>query len=53
MRILRKLIPFLFLAAITTTSLESCFLFRGKNHCGDCPNFHSNGKPKKVKKHRH
>lgn len=52
MKLIRRILPFLLLAAVTTTSLDSCFLFRGKNHCGDCPDFHHNNKAKKPKKHR-
>ncbi|MCK6638951.1 MAG: hypothetical protein L6Q81_02610 [Bacteroidia bacterium] len=51
-RFFRRALPFLILGAVTVTTLDSCFLFKGKNNCGDCPNFKKNSKPKKVKRHR-
>jgi len=49
-RLFRRFLPFLLVGTLATTGLDGCFIFHGKNHCGDCPDFHSNGKPKKAKK---
>lgn len=52
-RLFRRFLPLLIVGAFATTTLDGCFLFRGKNHCGDCPSFKSNSKPKKVKRKKH
>ena len=49
-RIFRRFLPLLILGAFTTVTLDGCFIFKGKNNCGDCPNFKKNSKPKKAKK---
>ncbi len=53
MRLFKRFLPFLLVAALATSGLESCFMFSGKNNCGDCPSFSKNNKPKKVKKKKH
>jgi hypothetical protein len=46
-----RIVLFVLAAGIAVSSFESCFIFHGKNNCGDCPNFKKNGKPKKMKRH--
>ncbi|MBI3510627.1 MAG: hypothetical protein HY064_08180 [Bacteroidetes bacterium] len=53
MRSIRKIFFTFSLVAFCSMAMESCWLLHGKNHCGDCPNFSTNGKPKKQKKHHH
>lgn len=44
MKFIRKALPLLFLAGILMTLPTGCFIFRRKNHCGDCPAFRSQPK---------
>jgi len=51
MRLLKKIIPILFICAFATVTLDGCWIFH-KNKCGDCPNFSKGAKVKKGK-HQH
>ncbi|HEU4716699.1 MAG TPA: hypothetical protein VFU15_02655 [Bacteroidia bacterium] len=50
-RTVKKILSLLLVAGSISFLAPSCWVFHGKNHCGTCPDFKHNDKPKKVKKH--
>lgn len=43
---LKQFVIYALLVLITSTTLTSCFIFRGKNKCDTCPSFNHTKKKK-------